>query len=39
LNNSAAVTAVNSSVNSALFLNPSTVLPPRIFKVGLKVDF
>ena len=40
LNNSAAVTAVNSSVNAAaLFLNPTTVLPPRIFKLGLKVDF
>jgi len=40
LNNSGAVTAVNQSTNSlALFLNPTNVLSPRLFKVGLKVDF
>ena len=40
LNNSAAVTSVNQSASSlALFLNPTAVLPPRIFKVGLRADF
>jgi hypothetical protein len=30
----------NTSVNAgALFLNPQTVLPPRLFKIGMKVDF
>jgi hypothetical protein len=39
LTNSGAVVAVNSSVNSANFLNPSTILPPRLYKVGLQFDF
>ena len=40
LNNSGAVTAVNQSTNNlALFLNPTNVLPPRLFKIGLKVEF
>ncbi len=38
--NSSAVQAVNISVNNpALALNPTTILPPRLLKVGLKVDF
>ena len=40
LNNSAAVQSVNQSANAgALFLNPTSVLPPRLFKVGLEVLF
>jgi hypothetical protein len=39
LTNSAAATAVNQSVNSATFLNPTAILPPRLFKVGLRIDF
>lgn len=40
LTNSSAVTAVNISFNNpALANNPTTVLPPRLMKVGLKVDF
>lgn len=40
LNNSGAVTAVNESANSiALFQNPTTVLSPRLFKVGMRADF
>jgi hypothetical protein len=39
LTNSAAATAVNQSVNSATFLNPTTILPPRLFKVGIRFDF
>jgi hypothetical protein len=39
LTNSGAVVAVNTSVNSANFLNPSTILPPRLYKVGLQFDF
>ncbi len=39
LTNSAAVTSVNQSVNSAYFLNPTAILPPRLFKVGLRFDF
>jgi hypothetical protein len=39
LNNSPATVSVNQSVNSAYFLNPTAILPPRLFKVGLKFDF
>ncbi len=39
LTNSSAVQSVNESVNSALYLNPSTVIPPRVFEVGLRVSF
>ncbi len=40
LNNSGAYTAVNESVNAGtLFLNPTTVLSPRLFKVGMRADF
>ncbi len=38
--NSAAVTAVNQSINNpALALNPTTVLPPRLYKVGMQFKF
>jgi hypothetical protein len=38
--NAATITGENTSVNAgALFLNPQTVLPPRLYKVGIKVDF
>jgi hypothetical protein len=38
--NAATVMAENTSVNAgSLFLNPQAVLPPRLFKVGLKIDF
>jgi hypothetical protein len=40
LTNSAAVTAVNQSLNNAsLSLNPTTILPPRLFKVGAQFEF
>jgi hypothetical protein len=38
--NAATVMAENTSVNAgSLFLNPQAVLPPRLFKLGLKIDF
>jgi TonB dependent receptor/Carboxypeptidase regulatory-like domain len=38
--NAATMTGENTSVNAgSLYLNPQTILPPRLFKVGLKVDF
>ncbi len=38
--NRATYMAENTSVNAgALYLNPQTVLPPRLFKIGMKVDF
>jgi len=40
LTNSAAVTAVNQSVNNpTLTLNPTTIMPPRLFKVGMEFTF
>ena len=39
LTNSSAYAAVNTSVNAAAYLNPTTILPPRLFKVGLKFNF
>ena len=39
LNNSSAVTSVNQSVNSALYLNPTNVINGRLLKVGIKIDF
>ncbi|MBZ5605535.1 MAG: TonB-dependent receptor [Acidobacteriia bacterium] len=40
LNNSSAVQGVNQSVNAgSLFLNPTSVLPPRLFEVGLRILF
>ncbi len=50
LGNVATVTAVNTSVTAgtatagtgsigSLFLNPTSVMPPRLFKVGLRIDF
>jgi hypothetical protein len=40
LTNSAAVTAVNQSLNNpTLTLNPTTILPPRLFKVGAQFEF
>ena len=40
LGNSAAVQAENQSVNAgSLFLNPTSVMPPRLFEVGLWVRF
>lgn len=40
LTNSAAITAVNQSLNNAaLTLNPSTIMPPRLFKVGAQFEF
>ena len=38
--NAATVMAANTSVNAgALFRNPQAVLPPRLFKLGMKLDF
>jgi len=40
LTNSAAITAVNQSLNnSSLTLNPTTIMPPRLFKVGAQFEF
>jgi hypothetical protein len=40
LSNSASITAVNQSVNnSSLALNPTTMMYPRLFKVGAKFEF
>jgi outer membrane receptor protein involved in Fe transport len=40
LNNSAAVLSVNQSLNNAaLTLNPTTIMPPRLFKVGAEFTF
>ena len=40
LTNSAAVVSVNQSVNNAaLALNPTAILPPRLFKVGASFEF
>lgn len=40
LTNSAAVTAVNQSVNNpSLTLKPTTIMPPRLFKVGAEFTF
>jgi len=39
LTNASTVTAVNQSANSTLFLNPTAVLPPRVFELGLRIKF
>jgi outer membrane receptor protein involved in Fe transport len=39
LNNSSAAVSENTSVNAATYLNPTAILPPRLFKVGLRFDF
>jgi outer membrane receptor protein involved in Fe transport len=40
LTNSAAITAVNQSLNnSSLSQNPTTVLPPRLYKIGAQFEF
>jgi hypothetical protein len=38
--NVATFTGENTSVNAgSLYLNPQTIMPPRLFKAGMKVDF
>jgi hypothetical protein len=39
LANSSAAVSENASVNAATYLNPTAILPPRLFKVGLRFDF